>query len=128
VALQQESGGIELPEHEGHASMLLTRRLYRDLNVLAEGGQKIHKALDREVARLPTHQRRDVGLFDAKYPSSRHLGESATLDDPVDFEREPGLELLTFRIGKAEVSKDIAAALFDQYSVILPHLSSAFSL
>ena len=69
---------------------------------------KVHQALDTEVARLPPHQTRNVRLFDAQYCASLRLRESSNLDNPVDLEREAGLELLTLGVGKAEVGKDVA--------------------
>src|SRR5216684_3508709 len=77
------------------------------INILTKGGQKVHQALDREVARLPPHQTRNVRLFDAQYCASLRLCESSNLDNPVDLEREAGLELLTLGVGKAEVGKDV---------------------
>ena len=87
------------------------RRLYSDLNVLAEGSQKIHETLHGEVARLAAHQTRNVRLLDAKDLSGRRLSEPAVLDKPVDLQREACLDLLAFGIGKAQVSKDVCRYL-----------------
>jgi hypothetical protein len=101
------------------------RRPYGDLNVLAEGSQKIDETLHGEVARLPAHQTRNMRLPDAKDLSSRRLGDSAVFDKPVDLQREARLDPLALGIGKAQISKDVAATFFDPNSAILPHLSSA---
>lgn len=105
--------------------MLLAGRPHRDFNILPKGGQKVHQALDGEVARLPAHQTGNVRLLDAQYRAGRGLRESSILDKPIDFEREAGLELFALGIRKAEVGKDVAATLFDSDLVLL-HLSSAF--
>jgi len=113
-------------DHEGHFAMLPAGRPYSDFNVLAQGREKVHKTLDREVARLPAHQAGNMGLFDAQYLASRRLGEIAVFDKPVDLQCEAGLELLTFRVREAEVSKNVATPLFDPDFAILLNLSSAF--
>src|ERR1035437_2281558 len=106
--------------------MLLSGRPHGDFNILPKGGQEVHQALDREVAGSPAHQTGNVRLFDAQYCASRRLRESSILDQPVDLQREAGLELFALGVGKAEVGKDVAATLLDPYSVVLLHLSSAF--
>lgn len=107
--------------------MFLSRRPDRDFNVLSERGQELHQPLNGKVARLPTHETGNVRLFDAEYFSRRRLGKLAGFDDPVDLECKPGFDLLTFGIGKPEVSKHVAAALSDSDSVVLPHLNLPFS-
>jgi hypothetical protein len=106
--------------------MVPAGRLDGDFNVLAEGGEKVHKALDRKVAGLPAHETGNVGLLDTEDLSRLRLGEAAFFDQAVDFERKSSFEVLPFRIGEAEVAKDVAAALFHSDSGILLHLSSAF--
>jgi hypothetical protein len=103
-----------------------TSRSHSDLNVLAEGSQKIHETFHGEVARLPTHQNRNERLLDAKDLSRRRLSESTVFDKPIDLQRETRLDLLALWIGKAQVSKHVAATFSDPTSAILPHLSSAF--
>ena len=65
-------------------------------------------------------------LFNAQYGACLCLRKSSILDNPVDLECEAGLELLTFRAGKADVGKDVAATFFDPDFVVFLHLSSAF--
>src|ERR1035438_4933935 len=101
------------PEHEGNSAMFLAGWPHGDFNVLAQGGQKVHEPLDGEVAGLPAHQTGNMRLPDSQNRASLCLGESAILDQQVDLERDPGLELLPFRVGKAEVGKNVAATLFD---------------
>jgi len=54
-----------LPQNQRHHTLLSAGRLDGDFNVLAEGCEKVHKALDREVAGLPAHEAGNVGLLDA---------------------------------------------------------------
>jgi hypothetical protein len=75
---------------------------------------------------MSTHKTRNVRLFDAQYLSGGRLGKSAILDKPVNLQREAGLNLLTFGVGKAQVPKDVAAAFFDGDLSLLPHLIYAF--
>ena len=103
--------------------MLLASRPYRDFNILAECCQKIHKALNREGARLSTHQPGDMGLLDTQNSTCFRLGKTAVFDDPVDLESESGLELLPLRIGKSEVRKDVATTLSNANPLVLLHLS-----
>jgi hypothetical protein len=49
-------------------------------------------------------------LPDAQNRTGLCLRESPALDQPVDLEREAGLELLPFGVGKTEVGKNVAAA------------------
>src|ERR1035438_5177447 len=113
------------PEFEGNCAVLLAGRPHGDLHVLAEGGQKVHEPLDREVAGLPTHQTGNMWLPDAQNRAGFCLRESPVLDQAVDLEREAGLELLPFGVGKAEVGKNIAATLSDTGCAVLLHLSCA---
>src|ERR1035441_6108206 len=113
------------PEFEGNSAVLLAGRPHGDLHVLAEGGQKVHEPLDREVAGLPTHQTRDMRLPGAQNRAGPCLWEAPLLAQPVDLEREAGLEQLPFGVGKAEVGKNVAATLFDPDCAVLLHLSCA---
>src|ERR1019366_212989 len=81
-----------------------------------------------EVAGLPTHQTGNMRLPDAQNCAGLCLCESQILDQPVDLEREAGLESLPFGAGKAEVGKNVAATLFDPDYVVLLHLSCALSI
>ena len=77
------------PEHEGNSAVLLAGRPYGNFDVLAERGQKVHEPLDREVARLPTHQTGNMRLPDAQNRAGLCLCESpgkalrSLLDDPT---------------------------------------------
>ena len=81
--------------------------------------------LDREVAGLPAHQTGNVRLSNAQYRAGLGLRESSVLDQAVDLQREARLELLTLGVGKTEVGKDVAAALFNSNLVLLLHLGSS---
>src|ERR1035438_8105958 len=113
------------PEHEGNSAMFLAGWPHGNFNVLAEGGQKVHEPLHREVAGLPTHQTGNMRLPDAQNRAGLCLCEFPFLDQPVDLEREAGLEQLPFGVGKAEVGKNVAATLFDPDCAVLLHLSCA---
>ena len=110
-------------EHEGNSAVLLAGRPHGNFNVLAERGQKVHEPLDGEVAGLPAHQTGNMRLPDAQNRTSPCLCESSILDRPVNLDSEAGLELLPFRVRKAEVGKNVAATLFEPDCVVLLHLS-----
>src|ERR1035441_332431 len=113
------------PEHEENSAVLLAGRPYGNFDVLAERGQKVHEPLDGEVAGLPTHQTGNMRLPDAQNHASLCLCEPTMLDQPVDLEREAGLGLPNSGVGKAEVGKNFAAALFDPDGGVLLHFSCA---
>ena len=84
-----------------------------DLNVLSEGRQKLHEALDGEHAGLPTHQSGDVWLLDPEDLACPSLGQVAVLDEAIDSQREVRLKLLPLGIAKAQVGENITAAFRD---------------
>src|SRR5260370_35668945 len=96
---------------------------HSDFDILPKGGQKVHQTLDREVTRLPAHQTGNVRLSNAQYRAGLRLREFSVLDEPVDLQREAGLELLTVGVRKTEVGKGGAATLFNPNFVLL-HLGS----
>jgi hypothetical protein len=114
-----------LPHHHRHLALRLARRLHRDLNVLAERGQKLDQPPDREIPGAVAHQCRDVRLLDAEELARLRLGQPARLDDLVDLQREPCLQKLLFGIGQAEVGENIAGAFFHSDSS-LAHSDTAF--
>lgn len=122
----RHKGRLKSHEHQGNSAVLLTRWPHSDFNVLPKGSQKVHQSLDGEVAGLPTHQTGNVWLFNAQYRSSLCLREASILDKPVDLQCKAGFELLTFRVGKAEVGKDVAATAPYPDSVAFLHVSVAF--
>ena len=97
----------------------------RPIDILPKGGQKVHQTLDREVAGLPAHQTGNVRLSNAQYRAGLGLRESSVLDQAVDLQREARFELLTLGVGKTEVGKDVAAALFNSNLVLHLHLGSS---
>ena len=58
------------------------------------------------------HHGRDVRLLDTENLTSSGLSQATLLDETIDLQRQPGLDFLALRVGKSEVSKDIAAAFF----------------
>jgi len=73
------------------------------------------KMLDGTVA----HQRRDMGLLNAKYCPRLSLREVAIFDDAVDLQCGLSLELLAFQIGETDVGEHVAAAFFEGHAFFL---------
>jgi len=96
-----------------HFAVVLAGRLDGDFNVLAKGRKEIQEALDRKAARTVAHESGNVRLFDAEDVPGPGLCKAALLYEAVDLQREMRAELLTIRIGKAKVGKDVAAAVLD---------------
>ncbi len=105
--------------------MLLASRSHDDLNVLTKSREKVHEALDGKGPGLASHEAGNMRLLDPQYLAGLCLSKPAVFDEPVDLQRQVRFELLTFRIGKAEISKDISATLCKSNSVF-HHLSSVF--
>ena len=59
---------------------------HRNLNILPQGGKKIHKALDGETTRAVSHQQRDVRLLDAEDFASLGLRQIAPHDEALNLE------------------------------------------
>jgi hypothetical protein len=108
--------------------MFLAGGLHGDLDVLAEGGEKVHEALDGKGAGAVAHQGGDVRLLDAEDLASFGLLEAATFDEAVNLESKLSFQDLLFRMGEAEVGKDISTAFLcpDWFSYSGSHVSSAF--
>ena len=102
--------------------MLLASRSYGDLNILTKRSEKVHKALDGKGPGLAPHEAGNVRLLYPQYLAGLCLSKLAVIDEPVDLQREARFELLTLRVGKAEIAKNITATLFDSNSGFL-HLS-----
>ena len=83
--------------------MLFARGPYRDFDILAEGGEKGHQALDGEIAGAVAHQQRYLRLGNADDVAGLRLGQLTGLDDAVDVQGEARLELLLFGIREAKV-------------------------
>ena len=113
---------------DGHFSLLLACRPDGDLNVLPQGSEEVHEALDGKAAGAVAHQCGDVGLLDAENLSGCSLGKAALLDEAVNFESQPCFQEFLLRMGDAEVGEDIPAALFcpDGPFRSSGHVSSAF--
>ena len=92
--------------------MLLARWFDSDLDILPQGCEKVHEALDRERAGAVAHQCGNVGLLDAEELSRFGLGQPALLDQAVDLQREPRFQEFLLGMGKTEIGEDIPAALF----------------
>src|ERR1019366_2377660 len=97
---------------DGRLSLLLACRPDGDLNVLPQGSEEVHEALDGKAAGAVAHQCGDVGLLDAENLSGCSLGKAALLDEAVNFESQPCFQEFLLRMGDAEVGEDIPAAFF----------------
>jgi len=102
----------------GQLALPLPRRAHCDLNVLPEGGQKLHQPLDGEGAGPSAHERGDVWLPDPEDLPGLGLREAALPDEAVDLQRQIGLELLALGMGESEIAEDVAAALLHANSTV----------
>lgn len=91
--------------------MLLSGGPDGDFNVLTQSREKFHEASDGEVTRAVSHQQGDLRLLYAEDFGDLDLCHAAPLEDSIDLEGELRLEQLLLRIGKAEVCKDVSAAV-----------------
>jgi len=97
--------------------MLLPRRSHRDLHILPQCSEKLHKPLHRKRARAVAHKRRDMRLLDAQNLSSLGLLEPTSLNQPVNLQRQPRFQKLLPRMRKAEISKNVPATFFGTNSL-----------
>jgi hypothetical protein len=91
--------------------VVFARRPHGYFNVLAEGGEKVNEAAQREVARAIARQRRGMGLRNAEDFPGFGLGDAPVLDDAVDLERQARLQKFLVSVGQPEVGKGIVVAL-----------------
>ena len=94
---------------EGNLALSLTRGLYGDLHVLAEGGEKIHETLNGKRAGTIAHQGGNVRLLDAENLAGFSLLEAAFFDEAVDLQSKLGFQELLLGMWEAKVGKNIAA-------------------
>src|ERR1035437_10090561 len=78
---------------DGHGAVFLARGPDRDFNVLAEGGQEGHQALDGEIAGTVAHEQGYLRLGDADDVPGLRLGELARLDNVVYLQGQSRLQL-----------------------------------
>ncbi len=71
------------------------------------------QAIDRKLADPAGDERRNVRLLQTEHGGRLRLRQLAAFDDPPDFAHELCLEQFFLRVGKTEVSKDVAAAFGD---------------
>lgn len=83
-----------------------------DINGLAQGDQKSHQTVHREVRKASSMEGANLGLAHPKQLCSFRLGESSTLDDGIDMASEFGLGNHLIRIRETEVGKDVTATGF----------------
>ena len=114
--------------HEGDFAVFLASGLHGDLHVLAEGGEKVHEALDGKGTGAVAHQGRNVRLLDAEDLAGFGLLEAPFFDEAINMQRQRGFQELLFGMGETEVGKNISTAFlyFDRFSCSGSHVSSAF--
>src|SRR5216683_2799665 len=114
--------------HEGDFAVFLASGLHGDLYVLAEGGEKVHEALDGKGTGAIAHQGRNVRLLDAEDLAGFGLLKAAPFNEAVNLKRKLGFQELQFGMGETEIGKNISAAFFhpDWFSCSGSHVSSAF--
>src|SRR5437879_7789235 len=56
----------------------------RDLDILAEGGEKIHQPLHGINPRLPAHEQRNIRLLDTQNFSGFCLRQLSVFNNPID--------------------------------------------
>jgi len=98
---------------EGNLALSLTRGLHGDLDVLAEGGEKVHETLNGKGTGAIAHQGGNVRLIDAENLAGFSLLEAAFFDEAVDLQSKLGFQELLLGMREAKVGKNIAAALLD---------------
>ena len=112
--------------------MFFVRRPHGDFHVLTQSSEKFHEASNGKVARAISHQQGHLGWPHTETLGDLKVGLAAVLQDRLDLPGKLGLEQFLFRIGKAQVRKDISAAFgyvsnaFDCFFRFGFHLSSAF--
>src|SRR6266567_1051931 len=85
---------------EGDFAVFLASGLYGDLHVLAEGGEKVHDALDGNGDGPIAHQGRDMRLLNAENLAGNGLLEAAFFDEAVNLKREPRFQELLLGMGQ----------------------------
>lgn len=109
--------------------MRLPGRTNGYLNILSQGSEKLHQALDGERSRAITHQRRDVRLLDAKYFAGLGLCNTESPYETVYLQRKLGFQQLLFRMWQAKVRENVStASLYFLYAQRLRRLSEAIRL
>src|SRR6266850_5353395 len=83
-----------------------------DLDVLAESGEEVHEALDREAIEAVAHQVGHVRLPDAEQLCGPVLREPAFAEDAVHLHGELHLEAALPGVRIAKVREHVAAACF----------------
>jgi hypothetical protein len=81
-----------------------------DFHILIEHGEHAHQSFHGKALVVAPQNVREVGLLDADQLGGGDLRQLPGLDEPVKLHDQGGLELMFLGVGKAEVSKDIAAS------------------
>jgi hypothetical protein len=91
--------------------MLLPGGADGDFNVLTERCEEFHKAPHGEVTGTVSHQQGDLRLLHTENLGDFGLCHAAFPEDQVDLESELRFKQFLFGILKAQVRKDVSAAL-----------------
>lgn len=89
---------VELGD-KGDFALFFARGLDGDLDVLAQGGEKVHEALDGKGASPVAHQGGDVRLLDAEDLAGFGLLEAAAFNETINLQGQLGFQELLFRMG-----------------------------
>ena len=90
--------------------MFLVGRPHGDFHVLTQSREKFHEGSNGKVGRAISHQQRDLRLPHSESFGGSRLVSCRCLSGCADLQRRLGLEQLLFRIGKAQVCKNVSAA------------------
>jgi len=106
--------------------MLLPGGANRDLNVLAKGCQEFHEATHGEATSTISHQQGNLRLLHAENFGDLGLRHAAALEDRMDLQSELRFKQFLFRVGKAQVRKDVLTALRNAASAAARSLGFCF--
>ena len=116
--------------HEGNFAVFLASGFHGDLDVLAEGGEKVHETLDGKGTGAVAHQGGNVRLLDGEDLASFGLLEAAFSKEAINLERKLCLQEFLLGMGETEVGKNISTAFFDLigFLVLVATLVLPFSM
>src|SRR3981189_3992576 len=93
--------------HEGNFAVFLASGFHGDLDVLAEGGEKVHETFDGKGTGAVAHQDGNMRLLDAEDLASFCLLEATLSNEAINLERKLGLQEFLLGMGEPEVAKNI---------------------
>jgi len=97
----------------GKLRVFLASGFHGDLDVLGEGGEKVHETLDGKGTGAVAHQGGNVRLLDAEDLASFGLLEAAFSKEAINLERKLCLQEFLLGMGETRSAKNISTAFFD---------------